>query len=132
MLKKVFPFDAENTFDNSFKIIFISEGCLATERVKFISSCIDFTGKLIETPPFNLTRINSNWLSVYTSFTPSNNSGPSVNSTPASGRTVFESKVDTYTGLLAINQSKLNSYLDAETTFTKKYILKIIKTITKT
>lgn len=122
MLKKIFPFDAENTFDNSFKIIFISEGYLATERVKFISSCIDFTDKLIETPPFNLSRINSNWLSVYTSFTPSNNSGPSVNTIPASGRTVFESKVDTATGLLSINQSKLNTYLDAETAFYNKVV----------
>jgi hypothetical protein len=127
MLKKIYPFDAGSTFDNSFKIIFISEGYLAADRADFISSCIDFTDKLLESPPFNLTRINSNWLSVYASFTPSKNSGPSVNTIPAAGRTAFESKVDTATGLIAVNQLKLNAYLDAETVFYNKTVTTLNK-----
>ena len=114
MLKKIYPFDSESSFDNSFKIIFISEGYLAAESFPFISSCIHFIDKLLETSPFNLTRINSNWLSIYASFTPSANSGSSINVVPAAWRTAFKSQVNTSTGLISINQSKLNAYLDAE------------------
>lgn len=115
MLRKIFPFDAESSFFNSFKIVFIPEGYLASESAFFTASCIEFVNKLLETPPFNLTRINSNWLSVYTSFISSNNSGPSVNAIPSINRTAFESQVNTVTGLIAINQQKLNAHVDSET-----------------
>ena len=114
MLKKIFPFYAESTFYNSFKIILVSEGYLASERSSFISACVDFSNRLLETSPFNLTRINSNWLSIYSSFTPSANSGTSINATPAAGRTAFDSKADTSTGLISFDRAKVDNYIKDE------------------
>lgn len=115
MLRKVFPFDAESSFSNSFKIIFVSEGYLATESALFTASCLAFVDKLLETPPFSLTRINSNWLSVYSSFVASDNRGPAMDLPPNPDRTAFGTWVDRSTGHLSIHQQKLNDYLDSET-----------------
>ena len=114
MLRKVFPFDAESSFFNSFSIIFVSEGFLASESALFTSHCLDFTNRLMEYPPFNLTRINSNWLSVYSSFKASDNHGPIINSGSIAGRTAFESTVNTGTGLMTFNTSKINDHLESE------------------
>lgn len=115
MLRKIFPFYSESSFFNSFKIIFISEGFLASESALFTAKCLEFSNRLLETPPFNLTRINNNWLSIYTSFTPSNSSGPIINSPPVPNRTAFESSVDTSAGLITFNNSKINNYIANET-----------------
>lgn len=112
MLRKIFPFDAESSFFNSFSIIFLAEGFRAAESGLFTSLCLDFTNKLLEYPPFNFTRINSNWLSIYTSFAPSNNSGPAINTTAAADRTAFGSTLNTTTGAMAFNQAAINTQID--------------------
>lgn len=114
MLRKIFPFDAESSFFNSFNVIFISEGFQASESALFTSLCIDFTNRLLETVPFNLTRINSNWLSIYTSFVASNNSGPLINNAAVTNRTCFESTINTITGLMTFNHTKINDYIAGE------------------
>lgn len=110
MLRKIFPFDSGSSFFNSFKIIFVSEGFQASESALFTSLCLEFSERLLEIPPFNLTKINSNWLSIYTSFKPSDNHGPAINTSNASNRTAFESIVNPLTGVLSCNNSKVNSH----------------------
>ncbi len=89
MLRKTYPFNSESSFFNSFKIIFISEGYLASESASFTASCIDFVDRLLNTFPFNLTRINNNWLSFYSSFIASNNQGTGIDSSSVTDRTAF-------------------------------------------
>ena len=115
MLRKIFPSDAESSFENSFKIILISEGYQSSESASFASSCIDFVDLFLDKAPFNLTRINSNWISVYSSFIASNNSGASIDSAAPANRTAFESSINTTTKLLSFNEQKINDHLDAET-----------------
>lgn len=115
MLRKIFPFDAESSFFNSFTVLFLSEGFQASESGLFTSLCLDFTNRLLETAPFNLTRINSNWLSIYTSFVASNHKGPLVNGTAAANRTAFESTIDTNTGLMTFNPTKVNDHITGTT-----------------
>jgi hypothetical protein len=114
MLRKIFPYYAESSFFNSFSIVLISEGYLESEKGIFTVDCLEFVDRLMKTAPFNLTHINNNWLSVYTSFTPSANSGTSINSSVVPGRTAFDSSVNTGSGLISVDQQKLNNYINAE------------------
>jgi hypothetical protein len=114
MLRKIFPIDSGSSFFNSFKIIFVSEGFQASESALFTSLCLDFSKRLLDTPPFNLTKVNSNWLNIYTSFKPSDNQGPAINTNNASNRTAFESIVNTNNGALSFNNLKITQHLQQE------------------
>lgn len=131
MLRKIFPYDADNSFFNSFKIIFISEGYLASESALFTSTCIEFVEKLLETAPFNLTKINPNWLSIYSSFVASNNNGPAINTASSANRTAFETSVNTSTELISINSNKLNDHLLNEKFTNDKVLLNLTSEIGK-
>lgn len=113
-MKKIFPYLASNDPTNSFKIVFISEGYLAEEKGRFMADCLEFADTLLTVCPFDMTKVNPNWISIYSAFTPSNNSGPSIDETAAGNRTAFESFYDSVNKTLAINQAKIKSFIEAE------------------
>jgi hypothetical protein len=55
------------------------------------------------------------WLSIYAGFAPSGQSGPAINTPAAVNRTAFESSLTTATGILSLNQTKINAWVAAET-----------------
>jgi hypothetical protein len=110
---KIFPYLGESDTTNSFKLVFVSEGYLAAESPTFIGDCLAFVDNLIQMAPFNLSRMNPNWLSVYTAFTPSGNSGPSIDTAATIDRTAFESTYMSATGALTFNQTKVNTFLNS-------------------
>ena len=114
MTKKIFPFATGNSPFNSFKLVLISEGYLASESSKFASDCQEFTFRLVQTSPFNMSRSNARWLSIYTIFTASNNSGPSIDAPAGTGRTAFESSVNTHLGTLTVNIVKFKAFVNVE------------------
>ncbi|MEM1325581.1 MAG: hypothetical protein AAGI23_06485 [Bacteroidota bacterium] len=65
-------------------------------------------------PPFNLTKIYPNWISVYTAFTPSDSQGAVLDATPSTNRTAFDSSVNTTTSLISFDRSKINTFLEGE------------------
>jgi len=110
---KLFPYLGDADTTNSFKLIFVAEGYLAAESAGFIGDCLAFVDNLIQMAPFNLSRINPSWLSVFTAFTPSGNSGPSIDTAATIDRTAFESTYMSATGALTFNQTKVNAFLDS-------------------
>jgi len=114
MIKKVFPGGVGNTPFDSFKIFMISEGYTADQKANFTADCLEFVELLHATTPFNLTRIRPYWLSVYSVFTPSNNNGPAIDTSASTDRTAFESSFTSSSGLLSVNQIKVNDYINAQ------------------
>ena len=114
MVRKIFPAGVGNSPFNSFKLFFISEGYIASQSAQFTSDCLEFLENLYTVAPFNLTRVRPHWLSVYTSFTASNNAGPAVDTAASAERTVFESTFTSTTGLIGINQTKVNAFIDMQ------------------
>jgi hypothetical protein len=110
---RIFPYLGNADTTNSFKLIFVSEGYLADEATKFYGDCLAFADNLIQMAPFNLSRITSCWLSIYTAFTPSGSSGPSIDTPATIDRTAFESTYMSATGALTFNQTKVNAFLDS-------------------
>ena len=115
MLRKLFPAAVSNSPFNSFKLILVSEGYLATETAGFIGDCVDLIEALFNTAPFGLTRMYPGWLSIYAGFTPSGQSGPAINTPAAANRTAFESSLTTATAVLSLNQAKINAWVAGET-----------------
>jgi len=115
VLRKLFPGGFSNSPFNSFKIVLVSESYLANETAGFIGDCVDLIEALFDTAPFGLTRMRPGWLSIYAGFTPSSQSGPAINTPAAANRTAFESSLTTATGVLSLNQSKINSWVAGET-----------------
>lgn len=115
MLKKLFPTGIGNTPLDSFKLILVAEGYLAAENAAFAGDCVDLLERLLATTPFNLSRGHPHWLSVYGAFQASAQSGPAIDTPAAAGRTMFESSLNTATGVLTVNQAKVNAYVAAET-----------------
>jgi len=113
MLRKLFPALVGNTPDGSFKLVFVSEGFTASQQQAFSTACVQFTQRLLRTTPFNLTVINPGWISIYTLFKPSEQSGPVVG-VPVAGRTAFESAVDPTTFALSLNVDRVNTVLSSE------------------
>lgn len=114
MVSKIFPSAVGNSPFSSFKIFFLSEGFTASQQPQFSGACVEFVDRLLASPPFNLTRMNPHWLSIYRLFVPSANSGPALGVLPAAGRTAFESSIDVISGNLSINPVKVGAVLDAE------------------
>ena len=112
IVRKIFPAGVHNTIENSFKLIFVAEGYRNFEHSRFLSDCMETIRNLLTIPPFNLTHSHPEWLSVYSVFESSTNSGPSVDTLASSTRTVLESELDTNTGLLNIKHSKLEGILN--------------------
>ncbi len=111
-LKKIIPFGTDNSPHHSFKIFFLSEGYLGSEEDQFTSDCLDFIFKMKKVVPFNITKYNPNWISVYIAFEPSNNHGLSIDSSPSSGRTAFDGQLFSNQRTIAIDQQKLNSFIN--------------------
>src|SRR5688572_20560966 len=114
MLRKLFPGGADNSPYRSFKLVLIAEGYLATEVSAFIGDCVDTVEALFAVSPFGLTRARPWWLTVYAGFVASAQSGPAVNTVAAANRTAFESSLTTATGVLALNQNKVNAWVAGE------------------
>lgn len=110
---KIFPYQGQADAINSFKVVFVAEGYVAAESMKFYGDCLAFVDNVLQMAPFNLSRINPNWLSVYCAFTPSGNSGPSIDTAATIDRTAFESTYMPGTGALTFNQAKVNTFLDS-------------------
>jgi hypothetical protein len=55
------------------------------------------------------------WLSIYAGFTPSGQSGPAINTPAGANHTAFESSLITATGVLSLNQAKINAWVAGET-----------------
>jgi hypothetical protein len=106
MLQKIFPGGVGNSPRHCFKVVFLSEGYLLQEQHLFTGACIEFVERMLGIPPFNLTRINPHWLSVYRLFVPSANAGPASGSS-SPGRTAFESAIDPATGVLSVNAARV-------------------------
>jgi hypothetical protein len=115
MLRKLFPAGFTNSPFNSFKIVLVAEGYLANETARFIGDCVDLIEALFDTAPFGLTHMSPGWLSIYAGFTASGQSGPAINVPATPTRTAFESSLTTVTGLLSLNQSKVNAWVTGET-----------------
>ncbi len=115
MLRKLFPGGFSNSPFNSFKLILASEGYLAAETASFIGDCVDLIEALFDTAPFGLTRMYPSWLSIYAGFTASGQSGPSIDAPASANRTAFESSLTTATGVLSLNQAKINAWVAGET-----------------
>jgi hypothetical protein len=113
MLKKIFPSLVGNSAARSFKLILLAEGYTAGQSAQFAADCLSFTEQLLATPPFNLTRINPNWITVYSLFSVSANAGP-ASGTATAGRTAYESAIDPGTGALTVNPAKVNAMVAAE------------------
>lgn len=114
MLRKLFPGGADNSPYRSFKLVLIAEGYRATEMSAFIGDCVDTVEGLFAVSPFGLTRARPWWLTVYAGFVASAQSGPAVNTVAAANRTAFESSLTTATGVLALNQNKVNAWVAGE------------------
>ena len=112
MLQKIFPGGVGNSPRHCFKVVFLSEGYLAQEQHLFTGACAQFVERMLGIPPFNLTRINPHWLSVYRLFVPSANAGPASGSS-SPGRTAFESAIDPATGILSVNAVLVRDAVDA-------------------
>ncbi|CAE6794365.1 M64 family metallopeptidase [Nitrospira defluvii] len=115
MLRKLFPGGFSNSPYNSFKLILVAEGYLANETARFIGDCVDLIEALFGTAPFGLTRMYPGWLSIYAGFTPSGQSGPPINTPAPANCTEFESSLATTTGVLSLNQLKINAWVAGET-----------------
>jgi hypothetical protein len=92
--------------------VLFAEGFVAAEESAFLAACAQFIQRLVATPPFNLTRISPQSLSVYARFMASGASGP-VTGARISGRTVFESAVDG-AGVLTVSPARVKAVVDAE------------------
>ena len=110
-MTKIFPYLGDNNPDSSFTLLLVSEGYLSGDSMKFASDCMDFVEQLLRTAPFSLSRINPNWLSIYSHFTPSNTSGTAIGASTV-GRTAFQSAYDETSKTLMLDQSSVNSFLN--------------------
>lgn len=113
MLRKLFPSGVHISPAQSFNIVFFAEGFRANEQASFTSACVTFYHKLVEIPPFNITRYRPEWLTIYTRFSPSANAGPAIG-TAIPGRTIFESAIQP-SGALTVNGELVNAAVTAET-----------------
>lgn len=113
MLKKIFPALAGNPGARSFKLILLAEGYVAGQDAQFAADCVSFIEAMLATAPFNLTRVNPNWISVYSLFSVSANAGPATG-TATPGRTTYESAIDPSTGVLIVSADKVNATVAAE------------------
>lgn len=111
-MKKIFPYLSESSIYNSFKLIIISEGYTALESALFISDCIEFSNKLLDTPPFNYTRVNPNWINIYALFAPSQNHGILIGNMPVANRTAFDAYYNPVEKKLFFNNSKITTFID--------------------
>lgn len=111
-LKKIFPFNGIDNFNSSLKLVFIAEGYRDEDQLEFTSDCLNFIEALYKTPPFNLTRINNYWISIYTAFAPSQERGPVIDDVRINGRTVFDSILDSSNGLLKFDKLKIDGFIE--------------------
>ena len=89
------------TFFYAIKISNISIALATMSTGAFFTIFIE---ALYKTPPFNLTRINNYWISIYTAFAPSQERGPVIDDVRINGRTVFDSILDSSNGLLKFDK----------------------------
>lgn len=112
MASKIYPFGVGAPLDSSFKLILIAEGFTEAERDQFGVLCFDMVEALLETTPFNRTRVRPEWLTVIKVFSASASSGPRIGSSSGHS-TVLSSYVDTATNRLVIDHAGLAALLDA-------------------
>jgi len=113
VLQKLFPSSVGTPPMSSFKLIFLAEGYQALHQSDFKSACADFYAWLIATPPFNSTRYNPGWLTVYAGFQASTATGPAPAGTTPANRTTFDSALSA-AGVLTVDSAKVVAVLDAE------------------
>jgi len=113
MLHKIFPSGVGNSIAHSFRLILVAEGFTQTQGPAFALACTELVQRLILLPPFNITRVRPEWLSVYRVFVPSANAGPASGAVVA-GRTAFDAAIDPGTGALTVDAVKVTADLDAQ------------------
>lgn len=96
--------------DSAIKIVLIAEAWTAESEPRFNQICASLWDALLDVAPFNLLYRHPDALSIWTSFTPSSQFGPSP-TTP--GDTLVGSTFDTQTRALAFDGDRVTTVLNA-------------------
>lgn len=113
MATKIFPFGVGNALISSFKLILVAEGFTLDGQDDFGRLCQSLVEALLNTTPFNTTRVRPEWLTVIKVFSASANSGPGVGNIGARS-TLLGSYVDTTTNRLVVDHVLLTKLLQTQ------------------
>jgi len=111
-LRKVWPQGSLVSPGKVFNVVFISEGYTSGQERAFYEDCQITIKQFQGIAPFNLLDQSINRIHFYSHFAASNNSGPSIDSTPAADRTLLQSQLNTTTQLLSLDMALLHSLVE--------------------
>lgn len=113
--RKIFPYGIASSPYETFKLVILSEGFVAGEERQFYDSCTTLMDNILDTPPFNVLKFSPFWLNTYIHFEASANAGPAINTSASTGRSAFDTSLDTSSEVLSIDASKVAALLNTLT-----------------
>ena len=111
-MQKIFPFLGGSVATSCLNLLIVAEGFVAAQEREFHGLCLDFIDFLLKTAPFNQTQKNAGWLNIWSSFSPSSQSGAFNGASAPAGRTVFDAT--SQAGELGLDQTAFEAWVSAE------------------
>lgn len=112
MLTRIFPFTSASRPESCLNLVIAAEGFLAGDAAEFHRLCADFVDSLLATAPFNMTRRNSGWITIWSAFGSSTSRGAFAGISAPAGRSVFGAAVSG--GMLILDQALFDSWAAGE------------------
>lgn len=131
LVRKIFPFGTGVSPRDAINIVVLAEGFTSGQELDFYNHCWRLTNLILDTSPFQYTKIKPFWLCIFTHFKASSQAGPSIDVAPSPNRTVYESKLNTATETLELNDSLITQEVDTLTAIDHGQTVALSKLINK-